>query len=149
MDFLSIDPGSQHCGWCLAERPGSGPVTGGVLPPDVFFEFIEEVLSDQKVVELVVEEYRVLSVAANAYSTLGTVEVIGVLRFLAARFKVPMVMQPPGIKKPTKGRLLGHGVKSVIARNFGPLRNHATDAELHAYHRLWQAGDNEPGWLPD
>lgn len=146
MILLAIDPGAEHCGWCLAAYADSdyddGPTSGGVLSPAEMYGFVWEATGmtgyDPKVDEIVIEEYRVLSDSANRYGTLETIEVIGVIKYLAQQANIPVIMQQTGIKKPTKGKLLGNGVKSVVPRTLGELRNHAVDAELHAWHRIWR-----------
>lgn len=138
-DFFAIDPGDQHCGYCVVND--WLPITGETVIPSVLFGIIEQALPH--VEGLVIEEYRILDGPANQGTTGGTIEVIGVLKYLAVQRGKQVVMQQTGIKKPMKGWLLGHDIKSVIPRRLGELRVHAVDAELHAWHHILKDDNGE------
>ena len=68
--------------------------------------------------------------ASLSWSTLGTVEVIGVLRERCRQDGTAFVMQPASIKKATEGQLKARGIV-LKSRGSG---GHAKDAELHGWH---------------
>jgi len=83
---------------------------------------------------VVVEEFRLYPAhaKAQAWSSFGTVEVIGVLKEWCRREGIPIVLQPASIKRPTTAILKSHGTTMMSRGNGG----HAKDAELHGWHYI-------------
>lgn len=136
--FISIDPGDQHCGLVYWEN--NQPVLIQEFQPEEMYRWLDG--GRLAASHLVVEEYRLYPGLAlqQGYSTMPTCEVIGVLKYLAGRWDIPIVMQPASIKKPTRARTNAGGkqLESVLQGKGG----HCADAELHGiYYILTQPLD--------
>ena len=127
--LLAIDPGGVHCGLALFkdERCVAATEYGpDILPGIVLRHFA------WRVSELIVEEFRLYSNPALFSEALRTIEVIGVLRYLASRQGVSFVTQSASIKHVATAIARRKGI-SLISRGAGP---HARDAELHGIYRI-------------
>ena len=87
---------------------------------------------------VVMESFRLYTrmAAAQAWSTFGTVEVIGVVKERCRQERVELTMQSASVKKPIAAILRARG---VALTGKGP---HARDAELHGWHWVLANG----GW---
>ncbi len=129
--MVAIDPGEKHCGVSIwyGER-----MTGAyeAETPGHLIISVRQWVATGAVDELVVEEYRLYPWAsdAQAFTQIKTIEVIGVLRYLAAEDGVPMVEQGAAIKKPTFAIMRRRGVELPKGSQ------HVKDAIAHGYYRL-------------
>ena len=126
--FVAIDPGSVHCGVAIFEK-GACVETVELKPQDLF-----RMMEHTEVDGVVMEEFRLYPWKAKeqTFSPLGTVETIGVVKYLCRKRGFVYVMQSAQIKTPTAAQLNARGVRfrSVGA---GP---HCRDAELHGWYYL-------------
>ncbi len=136
--LIAIDPGSEHNG--IAVFVDGECVGAWEKSPTELFDWLGvcAVLYggfDNKIDTLVCEEFKLYpdKMASLAWSTLGTVEVIGVLRERCRREKVEFVTQPAAIKNPTMAKAKRLGMKA-------PRGGHVTDAWAHGLFYLWKQG---------
>lgn len=138
--ILSIDPGEVHCGTAL--WLGGKCVSVKEYAPGALFAYLEDMLRSQSLDLVVMEEFRLYPWKAveQGFSQLKTVETIGVVRYLVARWgmTIPLIEQPALIKKPTEGHMRAGGVKhrAVVEKAGG----HCKDAESHGYWYLHYGG---------
>jgi hypothetical protein len=134
--FLSIDPGTVHCGLALFHDEHCD--WAQEYTPSDLLSVVEKALEDCAVSEIVCEEFRLYPKAASmlAYDDLRTVEVIGVLRWLCSRAKVPFILQPASIKRATTAMVKRRAIE-LASHGAG---EHARDAELHGFYRIWRGG---------
>lgn len=127
--MLAVDPGEVHCGW--AEFSNDKCTHAGEWSPPEMYQYIVDY--SHRYGELVVEEFRLYpwKSEAQGFSQLRTVEVIGVLRYLASQHELPMIEQSARIKKPTFARFDAMGYEWVSRGHGG----HAKDAEAHGLYR--------------
>ena len=127
--ILAIDPGERHCGTAYGHS-----YCEGVQEYDQpgLFDLVERWIEKGALDLIVLEEYRLYpwKLQEQGFSEVRTVEAIGVIKYLAERGGVPVIMQPALIKKPTAARMKAAGVK-LLSRGRGP---HCRDAELHLYY---------------
>jgi hypothetical protein len=128
MNLLAVDRGAVHCGWAMFED--GRWVAVGEDTPDALFRRIRSKRADA----LVVEEFRLYPWATKTLigSSLATVEVIGVLPYLAGANGIPFVTQPASIKVPT----MAIAWKRAIALQSRGHSGHAHDGELRGIHHL-------------
>lgn len=123
--ILVFDPG-DHTGWCFRDRDGR--VTGGtcgknhrevaeriqVLGPDI----------------VVFERFNLYPQMAKslAWNSFYPCEVIGVIRYLCDRYKIPIVEQAPSIKKYFGGFLEDWDQLKELSSN---VTEHTKDAYQH------------------
>jgi hypothetical protein len=138
--MVSIDPGEVHCG--TAFWLGAKCYDVVEYSPGGLFASMEKWLRHDSVDVIVVEEFRLYPNKANeqSYSSMGTPEVIGVIKYLVARFgkdgSVKLVFQPATIKKPTRAMMKAKriGNRAVTEGKGG----HCSDAVLHGQRYLWR-----------
>lgn len=140
---LAVDPGHGHCG--IAVFRDENCVWAGEKTPQELYDWLDVGAAQWARDTLqwdvmVVEEFRLYpkAAAAQTWSELGTVEVIGVIREYCRRRGIEFVLQPASIKRPTRSILRAHG-ESILGKG-----GHAKDAFLHAaYYLMSQKGYNE------
>lgn len=137
MDYrLAIDPGDLHVGWaeirCLDDH-----VAVGEWSPNDCIQMVRTRLRWANrhgySIELIIEEYVLYPGKAKqqAGSSFKTSQLIGALKLIAADCNVQVIMQGANKKKPTRAQLRVRGIKQkAIGAGI-----HASDAELHLYHR--------------
>jgi len=129
---LAIDPGDPHCG--LARFVDGECVAAAEFKPERMLGLLELWFTESKIDKVVCEEWRLYGqfAATQSGSTMPTVEVIGVIRWLCRRWGVELIMQAALVKVPIQRILKAHGVK---LQSWGH-GDHAKDAELHGYRYL-------------
>jgi|GEM_PF-6273639 len=125
--LIAVDPGAEHCGLALF---AGDHVDVSTHPPKRLIEIVEASLP----ATLVCEEWRTRALPALTGDPLRTVEVIGVLRFLAERSSSPFVLQSPTIKRPAAAMVRRRGIRLTGETE------HARDAELHGWYYLLRKG---------
>jgi len=133
--MFAIDPGEVHCG--TATFVGKDCFEVQEFSPARLFLELESLLRTDMLDVVVMEEFRLYPGKANeqSFSQIKTVEVIGVIRYLVARWSGALLVQQPAlIKKPTRARMkaLGIGNRAVTERKGG----HCADAVLHGQHYI-------------
>lgn len=142
--IIAIDPGGSHCGVAVfvivMDEDGNLHLECRLTTehtPESMFDSIRvwgALHGNSKLGfdVMVVESFRLYpeKMASLAWSTLRTVEVIGVLRERCRQEGVPFVLQPASIKKATDGQLKARGILLKSKGSGG----HAKDAELHGWH---------------
>jgi hypothetical protein len=118
VNVFSIDPGEKH--------QGTAYFINGKCQWAI--ECTKEVLYNRivnlKIDQIVVEEYRLYPWLASqqGFSTMPTIEVIGVIKWLSSQRGISVNMRPAMELKAAKAHFAGQ----TIAKN-----DHALDAELH------------------
>lgn len=136
---LAIDPGAVHCGVALFENGECSWASEGT-PKSV--EYAITTLAYVGGLDVVViESFRLSPTGAKALvgDALGTVEVIGVVRYLCRLYGLPLVEQQPNIKRATERILKAKGI-ALKSKGQGP---HAKDAELHGWCYLLRNGGDD------
>lgn len=149
---VSVDPGGEHVG--IAIFRDADCIDALELPPALAIVLVRELLSAGAVALLLVEKWQLYPdvAPALAYSSLPTVEVIGVMRYLWACHGdlgdgawVELVQQPASIMKPTAAICKARKIRSTAARL--KAGGHAKAAELHGrYYYLRRA---DPTSVPE
>jgi len=141
MRIIAVDPGEEHCGVVVfdtllpAMRRGPSVMMATEMRPTQFFDWIyrsSECYSGGQEC-IVCEEFKLYpdKAISLSWSTLGTVEVIGVLREYCRVKEISFTLQPASIKKATRGIIRRRG---ITLTGKGP---HAKDAELHGWYYLF------------
>lgn len=93
---LVFDPG-ESTGWCFQDE--SGKLTGGTAKRS--HESVARLIEGYEPDVVVFERFNLYPQMAKslAWSSFYPCEVIGVIRFLCDRYKIPYVEQAPSIKK--------------------------------------------------
>lgn len=132
---VALDPGSGHVGYALF-RDGAVYDTGEMTPGYALGRLVQWLgLPDfgqmpNRLLDVVVcESFQLKSDSTDEFAR-GTVELIGVVRYLCARACVPLIEQMPTIKRPTAGLMKLRGMKPLSTGR------HAKDAEIHAFAYL-------------
>ena len=94
--ILVFDPG-ESTGWCFQDE--SGKLTGGTAKRS--HEDVARLIEGHEPDVVVFERFNLYPQMAKslAWNSFYPCEVIGVIRFLCDRYKIPYVEQAPGIKK--------------------------------------------------
>lgn len=136
---MAIDPGEVHCGVAIFEAGVC--VETNEVRPSALYGMIERMLLNA----VVIEEFRLYPDKAKVqgYSQLKTVEVIGVVRYLCERERIPLIEQGASIKKVAKAQMTARGVGNLaVTQKSG---GHAADAVLHGWYytnrRIGKAND--------
>lgn len=133
---LAIDPGARHCGMAWFELTGEDEWacvdTEDLEPLDCLRTVQSYLRADQRPGMLVIEEFRLYPdrMAEQALTALGTVEVIGALRWLivdSRRTFVGLSMQGASIKTPGARRMQEMGIPHRGTNQ------HQRDAEMHGW----------------
>ncbi len=129
MILFAIDPGEKHCGW--AEFRDNKLWSSGECTPDEMYAWLEE---STRFDQVVMEEYRVYPwlLQQHGYSTVPTIEVIGVIKYICRCRGLSLETQPATIKKVVAARF----GKRLSSRN-----RHARDAEMHGLYYLGTRGE--------
>lgn len=138
--ILALDPGAQHCG--MAVFHDTDLVVTYEMDPHGLYDWwrVGQTLHGNSKMRwdvVVCEGFRLYPGAlskAQSWSTLATVEVIGVVRERCRQEGTPFILQPPSIKKATAGILRSRRVQ------LAGKGDHVRDAQLHAWHFLLKAG---------
>lgn len=164
---LAVDPGDAHHGLVMAAlRPDSTLITGAwELDSDAdLFDRMERWSAGGGLAHLVLEEFRLYPWQARTqgFSDFPTPQAIGVLRYLARRYRVPVTMQKAAIKKdarkladargvPMKIRSLGSGKGAYRGPDFDAKwlqglygvrsSQHIRDALAHLCYWAWTHPD--------
>lgn len=124
--MISVDPGEVHVGWVT--WVGDNVIAAYELTPDQCIEALE--ITRHPV--WVVEEFMLYPWRSDqqAFHVMGTSELIGVIKYLARKTGVELVMQPASIKVPA--------FKIAKARKLKPPSGsqHVKDAWIHGYAHL-------------
>jgi len=119
--ILSLDPGEQtgYIVGCAVDE-GYGVTIAGQFP---LWHMVESLIDSYKPSAIVYESFRLYPQAARAksWSSFPTVEVIGVVKYLAEKYGIKLVAQPASIKKNV-------ALKRHVVGVTGP---HARDALRH------------------
>jgi len=136
MKIIAIDPGAIHCG--VAEFVDGRCWRVAEYDPDGLFEYLDMMMSSasEDVELVVVESFRLYpgKAAAQAWSKMGTVEVIGVIRFLTTQHEVELLEQGAWVKKIARVRMKAQGVDNLaVTQRMG---RHCADAVEHGWYFL-------------
>jgi len=95
MKIVGVDPGEKYCG--LVYLQDDLPTFGADLTPQQLIETFERVEADL----VAIERFQLWPgrMMAQSYSTLGVVELIGVLKYLCQRRHIPYIMVQPSESK--------------------------------------------------
>lgn len=128
--FLALDPGAKHCGIAWVDQ--SEVQWTRTEPPEQFLVSLDTHLY-RGITLVVMEEFRLYPWKSDqqAFSTLETVEVIGVVKWICRRRGITLVTQSASVKKPAVG-WMRHREVAHLGRT-----QHEKDAEMHAYYYLW------------
>lgn len=129
MVIVAIDPGERHTGVAWLEGDKFDSAT---WHPNNFLPELERILGNGGKMVLVVEEFRLYPWKSNAqrFSRMVTCEVIGVIKYLAKKYKVRLVMQKPSF---VKAFATDNKLKKV---GWYTGSGHAKDAARHLYYYL-------------
>lgn len=134
---LAIDPGAVHCGVALFEN-GKCLWAREVGPWEIACEIAGLHADRDHDLVVVIESFRLSPTGAKALvgDAMGTVEVIGVVRYVCRRCGIELVEQQPNIKRATESIMRSRGI-TLTSRGNGA---HAKDAELHGWCYLMRGG---------
>lgn len=138
---LAVDPGEVHVG--VAEFSKGRCAWTREFGPEQFYEFLEKVCALGSVRAsgvVVVEEFRLYpgKAAAQSWSQLKTVEVIGTIRYITGYYGVTMVEQGAHIKKVARARMGAQGVVNLAVEQ--RLGRHCADAVEHGWFYINHGG---------
>jgi hypothetical protein len=137
--LLALDPGAVHNGIAMFDDEHNESwrcYAAWEFAPEECENYLTKMVSDHNIDGLVVEQFNLYPDQAMAQtgSEMGTCERIGVVKYLARVYGVPLTMQPASIQKPTVGLLRVRGIKSMAKRL--QAGEHALSAELHGWHAI-------------
>ena len=124
--ILVFDPG-ESTGWCFQDADGT--VHGGTAKRK--HEEVAQLIEQLKPDIVVFERFNLYPQMAKslAWNSFYPCEVIGVIRFLCDRYKIPYVEQAPSIKKYFGGFKEDWEELKVISK--GDITEHSKDAYQH------------------
>jgi hypothetical protein len=127
MRLLCFDPGDTT-GWAYFE---DGEIIGGAFP---LWARVDEMINEFKPDVIVFEAFYLASKAARHLigSSIPTIEVIGVIKFLAKTSGIKYVSQPPYMRA------------GISLRRVRGLGTHSRDAARHGIRYLIREGDSAP-----
>lgn len=145
MRFLALDPGEKHTGWALFEDDADdwNLVASGEWGPNEAIREIEEWVfpRDRTTGEItkpdldyvVIEEFRLYPWKSQeqGFSEMLTCQMIGVIKYICNKAKMPFKEQGASIKKPTRAICKAKGVRRLTGTG-----NHAADAQLHGWYHI-------------
>jgi len=102
------------------------------LTPERLFVAIEQ--GYQRIRTVVIESFRLYPGVDQRWSSLKTVEVIGVVRYLCDRFEIGLIEQNASIKRPTFKIMAARGIE--LRSKAESKGQHCADAEAHGWHYL-------------
>lgn len=128
--WVSIDPGDSHVGYAVWK--GEECLTAVEVSPNGLIYELEQVIDQLGLI--VLEKFQLFGWQAQqqAGSDMKTAQLIGVIKYLASRSQVPLVLQTPSY---------GKAVYRLAEFKQQPARwwkswghgSHAKDAEAHGY----------------
>ena len=126
--FLALDPGSVHCG--VARFKNGKCQWAREYDPQGLFTLLEHTT----VQGVISESFRLYpnKAAAQFWSQLKTVEVIGVIKYICKMRGIPVIEQPASIKIPIAAQLAARHYKYKSHGHGG----HAKDSEYHGMYYL-------------
>lgn len=126
--IIAIDPGDVHVGIAYWEKRRGMRSTE--LDPIRAADFVEFHIGDCDV--LVIEEFRLYASMAQTlvHSEFLTSQLIGVLKWIARKYEVPVMVQGASIKVPTRARC------KAKRHQWEGKSIHESDARLHLWHYL-------------
>ena len=137
--MIAIDPGEEHCGVAVFVD-GKRVFSSEMKPTDLFdwWNVGGALYGNSKLRwdMVVCESFKLYpdKAASLTWSTLGTVEVIGVLRENCRREGIEFVLQPASIKRATAAK--AKRLEMTLPRG-AVGGGHAKDAWLHGLYYLW------------
>lgn len=131
---MAIDPGAAHCGLAIFDYTPECLVAR-TFTPDGLYGTLINLLKAKRVKEIVYERYQQYG-SGRTGEEYETVEVIGVVKFLARAYDIPYSKQGASIKIPTRQMIKAHKLPTPSSKVESKLRIHAADAELHGYSYL-------------
>lgn len=136
MRLLAFDPGERYVGYVVMY--GWEVLRVDTLDPDQAIELFWAGIENGQYDAVVGEQWRNYS-STVTWSECETVEVLGAVKYMCRRHRVPFYKQPALIKRPGRARMRAHGVVEPPLDHIPvKLRVHASDASIHAAWWLFE-----------
>ena len=126
---IAVDPGGAHVG--VATWHGGEKINAKEIDAEMWLPIFARVVRSADVV--VIEKFVLYpsKEASQAWSPMATSELIGAMKWIALRAKVPVVEQGADIKNPTRRQCKARHIQWKDNKS-----GHASDALLHLQYYL-------------
>lgn len=134
--LVAIDPGAEHCGLAIFSYAPECKASRTLTPHGLYGTLIN-LMRAGAVQEIVYERYQQYGNGRTG-DEFPTVEVIGVIKFLADAYEVPYTPRGAAIKTAVRKLIEARKLPTPSKEVESDLRIHAADAELHGYSYILQ-----------